>query len=655
MMAYSGVVFAVDDTFDADLPIGGVIGSSASSGATRLGRDDDGCLSIDRGALRITPPSEHVGWGHHVLCYGPFEPEPGLALAVSILNGHNASQTSDREVSPTTPAQRMMRSARLLAAKGYRRVRPRPASAVEVDIPPRLITAHASAPPTHENLAVGFFPTPDDRQPGSHSFMVHAVHGDNAELWAPGRPARSLFSGLRNNPMQYVVVVRPGSVLYLAASVCGAPHLGAVPGLRPLAVGPAVQGAVYGGVQQAILGEVGYRADTRVHRVRIDRVPSWSTWFASASVASPAPSAGVPCDTGGTWIDTGDRHIALEPSPTEAIGLIHLRVEQVADEPVVRVRWRWSAGGGVELMLDGHRAILTLRQDNTETVVAEAGTGSLGESSSVQILDGGQRVAVHLGSQLLIDTVIEPTTAGGAGLGLAAAGARIVDYEAHPRTVPMPPELSMEPAWEPTAGTVVLDDEPPPGAGELAGPWERVLGQGVLEVEPGGAVRVRASLQSPNPGRTVYARPWPNPAFGQFEVDVIPPGSRGGEGHRCRSGLCLWEDEDTFLVLNVWCQDSYEGSSISTFLRIDGREGFYDPVWTLTGNKVLPGRPVRLRVASDGDLYRVWLDDEPVLYRSVFDVYPDGRRFAINRIGLVANWEWGDDTGSRFRNFRALI
>ena len=649
----------LDDRFDADLPPETVIGSPASTGAVRQGRDDDGCLSIDRGALRITPPGEHVGWGHHVLCYGPFEPEPGLTLAVSVLNGHNASQTSDREVPQRSPAARLARSARLVAARGYRRLRPRPADALPVDIPPRLIAAHATARPMHENLAVGWYGSPDDPQPGSSAFVVHAVHGDNAELWAPGRPARSLFSGLRNNPVWYVVVQRPGSVLYLAASVAGSPHLGAQPQLRPLAVGPAVTGSVYGGVQQAILGEVGYRVDTRVDRVRIDRIPAWSAWYGSASVASRAPRSGErnECgEHGATWVDRPDGSIAIDPAPGDGVGLIAFRLEDVAGDPIVSARWRQGAEAGVELLLDGTRSILSVRRGDEVTVVAERGLepGALTSGATVQILDDGRRIAVHLGADLIHEIVLDVGAAAGTGLGLSVGDTRVVDYEAHPRAVPLPPELAIEPAWEPRIGDEpVIEDDLALPAGELAGPWRRVLGAGTFEAEPEGTVKVRASPQKPNPGRTVYARTWAEPSFCAVEVEVVPPGSRQGEGHRCRGGLCLWEDEDTFLVVNIWNNDSYQGSSVSSFLRIDGREGFYDPVWTLTGDKVVPGRPVRLRVASDGELYRVWLDGEPVLYRSVFDVYPDGRRFAINQVGLVANWEWGDDTGSRFRSFRA--
>jgi hypothetical protein len=53
----------------------------------------------------------------------------------------------------------------------------------------------------------------------------------------------------------------------------------------------------------------------------------------------------------------------------------------------------------------------------------------------------------------------------------------------------------------------------------------------------------------------------------------------------------------------------------------------------------------------DGEQYMVFVNEEPVLYRALRDVYPHYQRFTIKQVGLMANWEWGNDTGSTFRNF----
>jgi hypothetical protein len=64
---------------------------------------------------------------------------------------------------------------------------------------------------------------------------------------------------------------------------------------------------------------------------------------------------------------------------------------------------------------------------------------------------------------------------------------------------------------------------------------------------------------------------------------------------------------------------------------------------------------VRLGLSSDGDRYLAFIDDEPVLYRAFRDVYPDASRLQIRKVGIVANWEFGTDTGSTFQHFIARM
>ena len=55
----------------------------------------------------------------------------------------------------------------------------------------------------------------------------------------------------------------------------------------------------------------------------------------------------------------------------------------------------------------------------------------------------------------------------------------------------------------------------------------------------------------------------------------------------------------------------------------------------------------------DGKRFLAFVDGEPVLYRALSDIYADWETMQINRTGVVANWEWGNDTGSVFQNFSA--
>ena len=79
------------DTFDDDRPAGRVIGTRAPGGARRGGRDADGVLAVDHGALRIGY-FETPGWGRPGVAYGPFVRENGLALADFVLDGHPNAQ-----------------------------------------------------------------------------------------------------------------------------------------------------------------------------------------------------------------------------------------------------------------------------------------------------------------------------------------------------------------------------------------------------------------------------------------------------------------------------------------------------------------------------------------------------------------------------------
>ena len=98
--------------------------------------------------------------------------------------------------------------------------------------------------------------------------------------------------------------------------------------------------------------------------------------------------------------------------------------------------------------------------------------------------------------------------------------------------------------------------------------------------------------------------------------------------------------------------DSY-GFSISTFFHVDGYEELYDAVWTNVGRRIYWAVPFTFRVVFDGKRFLAFVNGEPVLYRALSDIYFDWDQLKINRTGIVSNWEWGNDTGSVFRNFAA--
>ena len=136
-------------------------------------------------------------------------------------------------------------------------------------------------------------------------------------------------------------------------------------------------------------------------------------------------------------------------------------------------------------------------------------------------------------------------------------------------------------------------------------------------------------------------------------MEITPPGTKRGEWEFGRGGLVFWQDDDNQLIVNTWLDDFYDGTSISSFFHLRGFEEIYDAVWTNVGRRVQWGVPYRLRVAFDGNHYIIYVNGEPVLGRSITDVYPQFDRLAIRRVGLAANWEWGNDTGSLSKQFVA--
>ena len=109
------------------------------------------------------------------------------------------------------------------------------------------------------------------------------------------------------------------------------------------------------------------------------------------------------------------------------------------------------------------------------------------------------------------------------------------------------------------------------------------------------------------------------------------------------------------MTLNVYRSDYYPGGSVSTFFKFGGFEDVYDAIWSNVAGRVNYGKPLRLRLCCDGHRYLVFINDEAVLYRAFRDVYPDVDRLLIRKVGLVANWEFGNDTGSKFEQFKLRV
>lgn len=642
-----------DDYSDDRFP-GTVVGSAASTGTVRRGIDVEGLLCIDHGALRIRPLAK-PGWGREGVSYGPYPRVAGLTMAARVLNGHNSSQTY------YFPESRRQRLRRIYAdARRFKFGR----------------SLH------FENLAVGWFgaEVPADPIAGGNAFVMHAASRDNGELWTAvaHQPLRAAL-GVQNLDIVYVVSLRDQGAMYYAMSTPGAVGLGDEPWLRPLALDRTdTARAVYAGVHQRILGEVGYRVDTRVSAVCAEVVDAWSAWFGSASVADRMTGGGdligSEPEVGGPWRrlegaltrtpagtnGTGEARVGA-PGP---VGLLHVLAASNGAPGSVGLVFRGTGDTGWIARVGSSGTSLVRVSGGVAETVAATTCVRLGRSAvqSIQVTDDGHCIGLHVDGRLVFDRWIsDEREAGGLEIGVALVGDVVVrDVEAHPMQLAMPQALDVGLPWTFAGEVPVIDERFDTEAADLHGlstpsgslRWERTLGPGVVELPGGTGARVKASKAEPNPDRTIYTIEWPDPTCADVEIEMVPPGAARHQGENCRVGLVFWQDPDNYLIVNIFLDDVYDGASVSTFYHLDGHEDMYDAVWSLVW-PVLWGQPCRLRAAFDGHRFLAWHDGRPVLQRALTDVYPATSRISVTRVGIIVNEEWGNDTGSRITSFRA--
>lgn len=670
----------IEDRFEDQRSAGNVIGSNAGGSVRRLGVDVEGAISIDNSALRIAPLIE-AGFGRAVLAYGPFQRRPGLAFAVFMANGHNTAQDeplSDgfrqridvwlrgsmidpvwRRVAVWLRAARFRRTFRQIL--WWRR------------------TANSPVAPLDENLAVGWFPEPvvaDPRREGS-AFIMHALGPWNGALWAGGPDTRTKsLHDVQNVPIYYIGVVCGEGVVYYAGSVDGAPGLPAYPLLRPIALERGtLPDKLFVGIQQSVLGQVGFRLDTRVHGVRVAELAGYESWCGGAHAAAARivqqELVGTSAEVGGDWeiwsdgadSVTGNLAVVDPGAPSGLICAVATAVESKARTGLVwrcqdtQNHWRLELGAracDVVLVLAGQREVLLSHEHEI----------TAGTPVRLQILEDGVRFMVYLDGEPLSQQWLADTRLSGAskvGM-LLEAGGLMRAFEAHPRQIKLPAVLDLGAPWLRKGTRVVLEENFIGPAGDLAGRsiasgnrWERLLGSGVIELTGASSARVRASASEPCPGRTMYCVDWPHADFVDMEVIITPPGTGRGEKHRTTAGLVLYQDNGSYVMLNLWRSDFYAGGSVSTFFRFGDYEDVYDAIWTNIGDRVDYGRPLRLRLCSDGEYYAAMVNDETVLVRAFRDVYPDVGRLHLRKVGIIANWEFGTDTGSRFEQLKLRV
>ena len=686
-------VDAFVDEFADDRRPGHVIGTSDVGGAPRIVTDVENVISIDHGALRIGPMIRQQ-WGRSMLMYGPFERRAGTMFATLILNGHNTSQT-----------ERLAQSFRgrvLQWALGHATA---PRSLVFGRLgqwarhPRKRYLAHKLRTWHHlrhgnvdrldENLAVGWFSSDRPGAPDSrgNAFVMHAALGDNGELWTQsGGASLSVETGVQNLPMCYVVVLRDRGAAYYLGSLPNAHGAGQLPGLRPLGIDSfETEPCVYAGIHQAALGQIGFRVDTRVYATQVAHLEHLSEWYGTATLADELSGGGEAAhgsrpQVGGPWSDPDGAFVrragglaavaggsCLAAPISGRVGLVHVGATPLGNGDVpfgVVIR---RSSGELDYRLElARRAcrIVAVDRDGTRTLAERHGSIlTLDRTSRVQLLFGADTVRVAIdGTDVFGGPVPLPGGAGGDEVGLFASDADSVQFdhlEVHPDVVDLGGALRLPTPWYASGDELVIsDDFEGPAGTDLGGrttpvgdvEWARSYGPGRILLGDHCA-RVDASIDRPNPGNTAYTVPVHRCDVVDVSVDVTPPGTAIGQRESGRAGLVLWEDEQNFITISMYVDDSYDGASIAIFSHLDGFEDIYDAVWSMVADKITWGRTHRLRVVSDGMHILVHIDEEPVLYRALSDIYRDRGPMTVTGVGLVANWEWGDDTGSTFENF----
>ena len=689
-------VILLRDTFDQERRAGTVIGSHTADGTKRLGIDAEGIIGIDNSALRIGSLL-HAGWGRAGIAYGPFQRENGLAFGVFMLNGHNTSQL-DHFTDPFT--RRMIRwfigaepknVSKMLIAKRRARwmLSSRHTSRLSRRVRWWRILRSDSERRVRfdENLAVGWFTgaVPGPELPEGNTFVMHALGAENGELWASGgKVPLPAVRSVQNLQIYFVVVLREHGAAYYAASLPDAHGLSAFPHLRPLAIEPFRDDAeVYAGVHQGVSGQIGFRSETRVYGATVGKLGEFSAWYGSAHAADSLVGDGdqtlraKTAEIGGNWRIYANDFAQIDDNrvrdtallyPGAPSGLIHAVMTWIGVGKAGLVFRAADAHNHWALRLGAGEARLEIVQDGVAETIAAAAFADLddGKPRSVQVLDDGSTIAAFLDGTLLFDNRFVDTRlalAEGVGLWSDSADTSFRNFEAHPRTIEIPAALDLGSLWYQLGEKVVVSETFDGEARLLEGKqtttggkvWERTLGRGIIDVLGNGTAKVRATAAEPMIDRTIFSIDWDHAQFADLELDMTPPGDKHGEDEKGRCGVVFWQDADNFLMINIFVDDSHPGVSISTFSHLEGVEEMYDAVWTMMIRHVYRGKPCRLRVVFDGVNYLCFVNDEPVLYRALTDVYPDHKRLSITRVGVLANWEWGTDTGTTLSRFTAKV
>lgn len=692
----------VDDFSDA-VRLGKVIGTRSKRGHLRQGADAEKMISIDNGALRIQPMVT-PGWGRCAIAYGPYKREAGLTLAVFMLNGHNASEGNDIGETLKGRVFRWLRGSETESIGDrlwhwalsshhnhrlnlfYRWVRNRKG---------RFKEGHLK-----ENLAIGWFAQSGASDPtaAGNAIVMQSSEAENGTLCVRMSDRLSpAVKSVQNLQTYYIVVLREKGAAYYAASLPNTRGLGTYPFMR--LVGVDSQGSdetVYAGIHQGALGQVGFRVDSRVYGARAEVLSELEAWYGTAQVADRLIGNETleQAEVGGDWevvegdfcrtdrglVGKAQRNLALIDGAAASGGICAIATVQQKALPnktythtnKAAIFWRtqdknnswalWLKRNKCQLQICEDGQWLNISTDEKNLLLADA-------DNAIQILDNGNSFSLYLNGVLLFDRWftddrLKEATKIGLLSDRASKTENFISFqnlESHPRNIPIPAELKMGAPWQKQGTQILVADNFASNRAnsDLNGrlseigeqTWRKEIGKGEMRLTNDKSVRVKASAEQPNPGRLAYTVAWKNLEFADISVDILPPGTARHQREKGRGGLIFWQDADHYLIINHWLDDTFDGSAMSAFLHVDGFEEIYDGVWSNLAGRITWGQQHTFRVTFDGLNFTAHVNKEPLLYRSITDIYPQLNRLRINRVGIVANWEWGQDTGTTFSRF----
>lgn len=686
------------DNFTDQHPPGRAIGKPNPEGIMRKGIDREGVIGIDHEALRIKPLIK-PGWARSCLSYGPYQRRNGLALGVLILNGHNTSHSCH--------IKEGLKNRLIRWALGHYTKK----TAIIKRLWQWLFSNHKRYLFWHlkwwynirpgrelaginENLIVGWFPNvvfPGLHEKGNY-FAMHAALGDNGELWTRLDPGfLSAISGIQNIPVYYVIVLREKGAVYYISSLENVNGIPSFPLFRPLSIDPFDdQQQLYAGLSQSVLGQIGFRVDTRVYNIEVTQLTDHDHWYGVAHAADAFTGEGLlhhsPANRGGNWhtslgslqrtargvIPRAENNFSILTPPAPP-GLIHVLITRKSGcAGKTGLIWRYAdVENYCEFSIAGDVCRLELIRQGKSHLLAEDDTLPLysNRANSLQVLDSGNSCCLVVNGRLMQGRSFKldgHKATRGCGIHITAPceGVFLTCFEAYPRVIDLGSNFHFKKPWFRKGTRVIIKDSFPgqamvPLEGNITTIgnkiWRKEYGQGKMYLTGTGAVKVSADKLHPNPGNTAYTIPWDNPGFADIQVQITPPGTDQGQGEKGRAGLIFWQSPRDFIMLSMFLDDSYQGASIALFSHLGGFEDIYDAVWSMVGRRIYWGKTHTLRVAFNGLYFIIFIDDEPVLYRSLQDVYKQYKGMSINRVGLAVNWEWGNDTGSTFKNFTGMI